>query len=119
MTIHFRIPEYRSPRNLWRRQIHTAALAARRRTGIRYAAADRLAIEVRLYLTGRALHWNDVDNRLKDVLDALQGRAGGPKSVRSLSPVIPNDRQVFRVVIEKRAPPKQSLGSGHVTVRRL
>jgi len=74
---------------------------------------------VRLYLNGGTLDWNDIDNRLKDVLDALQGRAGGSKAVRSLVPLTPNDRQIYRVVIEKCTPPKQSRSLGHVTIRGL
>jgi hypothetical protein len=55
---------------------------------------------------------------LKDVLDALQGRAGGPKNKHTLAPIIPNDRQVCRVIIEKLAPPWQSRGLGHLIIRK-
>jgi len=119
LKLHVRIPEYESPRNSWRRKVHAAATAVRDLREVEYRPDYRLEIDVRLYLDGSALIWNDVDNRLKDVLDALQGRVGGPKAVRSLPALIPNDRQVFRVVVEKCAPPKQSLGCGHVTVRGL
>ena len=119
LKLHVRIPPYRSPRNAWRRAIHAAATQALQRGGVRYDKADRLEVEVRLYLTGRALGWHDLDNRLKDVLDALQGRAGGPKAKRSLAPLVPNDRQIYRVAVEKHSPPKQSLGGGHITIRRL
>jgi hypothetical protein len=54
---------------------------------------------------------HDVDNRLKDILDALQGRFGGPKSVRGKFRLVHNDRQVSRVVMEKQVIPK-SLGDG-------
>ena len=40
-------------------------------------------------------------NRLKDILDGLQGRAGGPKNKGMLEPIIPNDRQIYRVIMEK------------------
>jgi hypothetical protein len=43
------------------------------RRGIEYRPDDFLEIDVRLYLDGSALTWNDADNRLKDVPDALQG----------------------------------------------
>ncbi len=62
---------------------------------------------------------NDVDNRMKDVFDALQGRAGGPKAKLTLAPIIPNDKQIFRVEMEKSYPPKQSLGLGHVVIWKL
>jgi hypothetical protein len=62
---------------------------------------------------------HDVDNRLKDILDALQGRAGGPKKKRTLEPIIPNDRQIYRVIMEKGLPPRQSKGFGHLTIRKF
>lgn len=69
----------------------------------------------------RAAQIHDVDNRLKDCLDALQGRVGGTKTkaIRAQEPIIPNDRQVWKVVVEKRLAPKQARGRGHVTIRRL
>ncbi len=72
-----------------------------------------------LYLKDNALIVHDVDNRLKDIMDALQGRAGGKKGKSKLKPIIPNDNQVFRVTIEKMAPHKQSLGMGHLVVRKF
>ena len=59
---------------------------------------------------------NDVDNRLKDIMDALQGALGGTKS-KQRSGVIKNDNQIFRVVIEKRPPKKADCG--RVTIRRF
>jgi hypothetical protein len=65
---------------------------------------------VLLYLKkGKRHDIHDVDNRLKDILDALQGRFGGSKTIKSKSRLIQNDRQVCRVVIEKQKIPK-SLG---------
>lgn len=61
---------------------------------------------------------HDIDNRLKDIMDALQGRAGGPKSRKALTPIITNHNQIYRVIIEKSAPPKQSHGLGHLTIRK-
>ena len=72
-----------------------------------------------LYMPNAELAANDVDNRMKDIFDALQGRAGGPKSKRTLTAIIPNDNQIFRVEMEKGLPPKQALGRGHVVVRKL
>ena len=87
--------------------------------GVSYPEDAKLAVEVKLYLRGRALESHDVDNRLKDILDALQGRMGGSKAVRKFVPIIQNDRQVYRVVITKSPPPKQSLGLGHVLVSQI
>ena len=112
----FRLPEYVSPRNAWRKKIHAAALKVANQQGVEYGPEVKLAVEVKLYLHGRALEIHDVDNRLKDILDALQGRMGGSKAVRKFEPIIFNDRQVYRVTIAKFPPPKQSHGLGHVTV---
>jgi Holliday junction resolvase RusA-like endonuclease len=112
------LPEYVSPRNAWRREIYKAATEAVKKQGVSYPEDAKLAVEVKLYLRGRALEIHDVDNRLKDILDALQGRMGGSKAVRKFVPIIHNDRQVYRVVITKSRPPKQSLGLGHVSVSR-
>ena len=117
--LHVRIPLYRSPRNAWRHDLHAAIVGAQSRDRVVYASTDRLEVRVQLYLDGCAVAVHDVDNRLKDVLDALQGRAGGSKAVRSLAAVVPNDRQIYRVIIEKSAPPCQSRGLGHLWVRTL
>jgi Holliday junction resolvase RusA-like endonuclease len=114
----FRLPEYVSPRNAWRKEIYKAALDAMKKQGVSYPEDAKLAVEVKLYLRGRKLEVHDVDNRLKDILDALQGRMGGSKAVRKFVPIIQNDRQVFRVVVTKSSPPQQSLGLGHVSVLR-
>ena len=105
-----------TPRNAWRKEIHAVALKAANDQGVEYGPEVKLAVEVKLYLHGRALEIHDVDNRLKDILDALQGRMGGSKAVRKLEPIILNDRQVYRVTIAKFSPPKQSHSLGHVTV---
>jgi Holliday junction resolvase RusA-like endonuclease len=115
----FRLPEYESPRNTWRRKIYEAALEAVKKQGVSYPEDAKLSVEVRLYLRGRALEIHDVDNRLKDILDALQGRMGGSKAVRKFVPIIQNDRQVYRVVITKSSPPGQSHGLGHVLVSQI
>ncbi len=115
----FRLPCYKSPRNDWRREINAAALSAQAEARVRYNTSDHLAVKVRLYMPNAELAANDIDNRLKDVFDALQGRAGGPKAKRTLPAIIPNDNQIFRVEMEKAKPPKQSGGLGHVSIGRL
>jgi Holliday junction resolvase RusA-like endonuclease len=118
LKIHFRIPRYVSPRNQWRRLIYDAACAEMQARHVAYQPHDLLTVSLVFYLEDSALGIHDVDNRLKDVLDALQGRMGGPKSVRQYEPLIPNDKQIFRVTVRKVLPPPQSHGLGHVTVSR-
>jgi len=113
-----RIPPYEPPRNTWRQEIHRIASLEAKRAEVSYRPSDKLELRVRLYLKDGGLFSHDLDNRLKDIMDALQGRAGGSKKVHTLPAIIPNDRQVFRIVIEKSLPPKQSKGFGHLLVTK-
>jgi len=118
LRVKFRIPPYARPRSAWRRQIHKVAGEAVHAADVEYGPGDFLELDVRIYLMGPALEMHDVDNRLKDIMDALQGHVGGAgKKRRALAPLIPNDSQIFRVIVEKESPPKQSHGLGHVTIR--
>ena len=114
-----RIPPYRTPRNVWRREIHELLAAAAERSSVTYNYSDKLQIIVTLYMPEASLQSHDVDNRLKDIMDALQGRCGGPKAIHSLRAIIPNDRQVYRVTIMKKKPPKQSKGYGQITITKF
>jgi hypothetical protein len=122
LKLSIRIPKYAAPRNEWRKAIHKAVAQRQRMAPVHYERSDRLEISLRLYFpTERAAEKHDVDNRLKDCLDALQGRVGGTKtkSGRLLRAIVPNDRQVWRVIVEKSRAPKNSHGRGHLTIRRL
>ena len=113
-----RIPPYQSPRNTWRQKIHRITSLEAKRAEVSYRSTDRLELKIHVYLKDRALFFHDLDNRLKDIMDALQGRAGGSKKTRTLSAIIPNDNQIFRILIEKSIPPKQSKGFGHLIVTK-
>lgn len=119
MALKVRLPPYRHPRNTWRGDLLREIVRAQRKRKVRYVDGDRLEVQVRLYLPEARLVHHDVDNRVKDVLDALQGRLGGPKSIRPKIRMIHNDRAIYRLVVEKSAPPGQSLGLGHLTIRKL
>jgi hypothetical protein len=67
-------------------------------------------------MTTPMLRFHDVDNRLKDILDALQARVGGPKKVRKLVPLVPNDYQILRATVEKVPGP---VSGGRLTIQRL
>ena len=110
------LPPYEAPRNAWRAKIHAAALVAMRTAGFAYTDRDWLEVEVQLIMSEDMLRFHDVDNRLKDILDALQARVGGPKSVRKLVPLIPNDFQIVRASVEKVAGDVQG---GRLTIRRM
>lgn len=118
-TVKARIPGYVHPRNKWRRLIHEAILGACNDKSVCYSKSDKLSLDIVLYLDAKDIDIHDIDNRLKDIMDALQGRAGGSKAKKTLKQIIPNDRQVYRVTLEKKVPPKQSHGLGHLTIKNL
>lgn len=120
MKLKVRLPAYHRPRNLWRREIHRVVAHELGRAGIRYTGGDRFEIAIRLYFAASKLKLIDIDNRVKDILDALQGHVGGAGIKRRMvKPLIPNDNQIFRIIAEKCLPPWQSdHGLGHLTTRR-
>jgi Holliday junction resolvase RusA-like endonuclease len=118
-TISVRLPPYHHPRNEWRKEIHAVVVREAERRGIAYTADDQLEVWIKLYFDDRKVRFVDVDNRVKDVLDALQGQAGGPKTQRLDPMIIPNDSQVYRVMVEKGVTPRQSRGMGHLKIRRF
>jgi len=118
ITFSFRLPPYLSQRNDWRKRIHKLALESIQTRNITLLESDQLHIDLALYLEKSALKFHDVDNRLKDIINALQGRAGGTKRNQILEPIIPNDSLVYRVTVEKFFAPKQSKGFGHVKVSK-
>ena len=70
-------------------RIHAEASSVANKGGVSYKPHDRLELNIRLYLPAPTLAWHDVDNQLKDVMDALQGRAEGPTLRESLiAPVV-------------------------------
>ena len=54
--------------------------AAQQEANVRYDKGDKIEVRVRLYMNRSDLGKHDLDNRLKDVMDALQARVGGPNS---------------------------------------
>ncbi len=71
LTLKFRIPPYKTSRNAWRQEIYQAAEAARIKSDTAYDATDLLQLDVLLYMDEGELSFHDVDNRLKDIMDAL------------------------------------------------
>src|SRR5579859_2915752 len=108
------LPAYETPRNAWRKRSHGAVIRSMDVAKMTYSEEYRLALEVELHMTERMLGFHDVDNRLKDVLDALQGRMGGPKKVHRHAKLIVNDRQIFQVLIKKVLRPRGCTGGGHL-----
>lgn len=119
LKLKVRLPEYHYPRNAWRREVRTAVRRRMKEKEIRYTNKDKLEIYVRLYFEEPKLSMVDVDNRLKDVMDALQGQVGRAGKKRSRpKQIIPNDSQIYRVTVEKSLPPWQSHDLGHLTIKK-
>lgn len=117
-TLRVRLPPYSPPRNDWRRKIHAELFKATAKREVTYCSDDLLELRVSLYFPLQAIGWHYVDNRLKDIMDALQGWAGGSKAQRQLEAIIPNDNQARKVTVEKLIAPKQSHGRGHLVISK-
>lgn len=92
--LHITLPKYTADDAAWAEAIRVAARAEITARGFSYSREDRLQVELLFYMRG-GLAKRDVDNRIKQVLDALKGTSG----------VFPDDNQVFRIVAEKRELP--------------
>jgi hypothetical protein len=87
---------------------------------VHYTAEDHLEIWITLYFNESKIRFVDIDNRTKHILDALQGLMKGyGKKKRILKPIIPNDSQVYRIIVEKNIAPQQSHGLGHLIIRKF
>jgi hypothetical protein len=106
------LPAYARPRNEWRRRVHAAVLDAQTRRGVGYRDADRLEVRITLFLGERPLDLHDIDERVKDVVDALAGRIAGPRSRRRIAPIVPSPDQIRRIILEKETSrgPRGTLG---------
>jgi len=118
-TLKVRLPLFKTPESEWRKDIHQAVSEALLKKNVHYTTEDYLEIWITLYFDESKIRFVDVDNRTKHVLDALQGLMKGHKTKkRTLKPIIPNDNQVYRIIVEKAVAPKQSHGKGHLIIRK-
>jgi len=118
-TIIVRLPLFRTPESEWRKDIHNAVSEVLLKKHVHYTKEDYLEVWISLYFDESKIRFVDVDNRTKHILDALQGLTRGyGKKTRTLKPIIPNDNQVYRIIVEKNVAPKQSNGKGHLIIRK-
>ena len=71
--------------------LHAAIAQVQDRGDIQYSNTDKLEVEICFHLRNPKLSILDLDNRLKDVFDALQGFVGDKGKSGELRPIIPND----------------------------
>ena len=100
------IPNIMSDGPAWRRSLHAAIVQVQDRGNVRYSATDNLEVEICFHLRNPKLTILDLDNRLKDVFDAVQGFVGDKGKSGELRSIIPNDSQIYRLIAEKRLAPK-------------
>jgi hypothetical protein len=93
---------YAPPRNEWRRRVHAAVLEAQTFRGVGYRESDQLELRVSIFLGARPLDVHEVDERVKDIVDALEGRIAGRRSRRRIAPIV-SGGQIRRVILEKDA----------------
>ncbi len=99
-TISATLPAYAPPRNEWRRRVHAVVLEAQTFRGVGYRESDQLELRVSLFLGQRPLDIHEVDERVKDIVDALEGRIAGRRSWRRIAPIVLGG-QIRRVILEK------------------
>lgn len=118
VTIH--LPRYQRDRAQWRKDILDRVREKQHERSVHYSPEETFEVKALLYLGTKTKQKrfavNDVDNRLKDILDALQGRLGRSRTKQRL---IENDNRILRVVIEKRLSPKNPniRSGGWLTIR--
>ena len=101
-TISATLPAYAPPRNEWRRRVHAAVLEAQTFRGVGYRESDQLELRASIFLGARALDVHEIDERVKDIVDALEGRIAGRRSRRRIAPIV-SGGQIRRVILEKDA----------------
>jgi hypothetical protein len=82
-----------------------------------YQDADRLEIRISLALDGRPLDVHEIDERVKDIVDALGGRIAGPRSRRRIAPIV-SDGQIRRIVLERASRRGRGRALGELAISR-
>jgi hypothetical protein len=88
------------------------------RRGVGYRDSDQLEIRISLALGDRPLDIHEIDERVKDVIDALEGRIAGPRSRRRIAPIVPSSDQIRRIVLEKEPRRARRRALGELAISR-
>jgi hypothetical protein len=116
-TISATLAAYAPPRNEWRRKVHAAVLEAQTFRGVGYRESDQLELRVSIFLPSRPLDLHDVDERIKDISDALEGRIAGRRSRRRIAPIVAGG-QIRRVILERDTRTLRGRPFGVLTISR-
>ena len=116
-TISATLPSYAPPRNEWRRRVHAAVLEAQTFRGVGYRESDQLELRASIFLPSRPLDLHDIDERVKDIIDALEGRIAGRRSRRRIAPIV-GTGQIRRVILERDTRSLRGRPFGVLTIAR-
>ena len=116
-TISATLASYAPPRTEWRRKVHAAILEAQTFRGVGYRESDLLELRVSIFLPSRPLDVHDIDERVKDIVDALEGRIAGRRSRRRIAPIVATG-QIRRVILEKDTRSVRGRPFGVLTIAR-
>lgn len=97
--------------------MHAAVLEAQTFRGVGYRESDQLELRVSIFLASRPLDVHDVDERVKDIVDALEGRIAGRRSRRRIAPIVATG-QMRRVILEKDTRSLRGRPFGVLTISR-
>ena len=97
--------------------MHAAVLEAQTFRGVGYRESDELELRVSIFLGHRALDLHEIDERVKDIVDALEGRIAGRRSRRRIAPIV-STGQFRRVVLEKDTRTLRGRPFGVLTITR-
>jgi Holliday junction resolvase RusA-like endonuclease len=103
----------------WRYRINKALRAEQLASGFTFAPDDRVEVAVYMRLRKGHLAMQDLDNLLKDIFDAIQGRVGKPR-IGWGTPIrlLQNDNQIYRVIMEKSLATEVQRPGGTLRIRR-
>jgi hypothetical protein len=76
-------------------------------------------VRISLPLGDRPLDIHEIDERVKDVIDALEGRIAGPRSRRRIAPIVPSSDQIRRIVLEKEPGQARRRALGELAISRF
>ena len=99
--------------------MHGAVLDVQTRRGVGYRESDQLEVRISLPLGDRPLDIHEIDERVKDVIDALEGRIAGPRSRRRIAPIVPSSDQIRRIVLEKEPRRIRRRALGELAISRF
>ncbi len=97
--------------------MHAAVLEAQTNRGVGYREGDELELRVALFLGSRGLDVHELDERVKDIVDALEGRIAGRRSRRRIAPIV-SAGQIRRIVLEKDTGMPRGRPLGVLTIAR-